>query len=137
HRSAVQYARSIAEQYAITADDRLSQIANPCFDVSIFDFYAAFAVDATVVGAPRATLLDPAALGAWLRDERLTIVFAPPSLLNLVDPNLSSDLRLVMVAGEACPADLAQRWSRRVEFHNGYGPTEVTVTCVDPSFPAG
>jgi amino acid adenylation domain-containing protein len=138
HRAAVQYAQSTAELFSITDRDRLSQVANPCFDVSIFDVYAAFAAGATVVGAPRATLLDPDALGAFLRDERVTVSYVPPALLSLVDPEVPRDLRIVMVAGETCPAGLANRWSRPgTEFHNGYGPTEVTVTCTDYRCPAG
>ena len=100
--------------------------------MSIFDTFAAFAAGATGIGAPRTTLLDPDALGALLRDERVTISYVPSALLSLVDPELPRDLRVMMVAGETCSAELANRWSRSGrEFHNGYGPTEVTVTCTD------
>jgi thioesterase domain-containing protein/acyl carrier protein len=132
HRAAVQYAQSTAELFSVTGTDRVSQVANPSFDMSIFDFYVAFAAGATVVGAPNTTLLDPTALGEFLRDERVSVSYVPPALLNMVDPALPRDLRVLLVAGEFCPADLANRWSRPgLEFHNGWGPTEVTITCSD------
>ncbi|WP_432841867.1 amino acid adenylation domain-containing protein [Dactylosporangium sp. CA-092794] len=139
HRAAVQFARSTAVRYAITERDRLAQVANTAFDVSIFDFYAAFAGGATVVGAPRGTLADPAALGELLRDERITVTYVPPALLGLMDPGVPRDLRLVMVAGETCPAELAGRWSApHRDFRNGYGPTETTVISTDyPCRPGG
>ncbi len=137
HSAAVQYAQSVAELYSITPADRQAQVANPCFDVSIFDMYAAFCAGATVVAAPHTTLLDPQGLGELLRDERVTVAYVPPALLSLVDPALPAHLRVLMVAGEPFPAELANRWARPgLAFHNGYGPTEVTVTCVDYRCPA-
>ncbi|WP_432994354.1 amino acid adenylation domain-containing protein [Dactylosporangium sp. CA-233914] len=138
HRAAVQFAQSIAVRYAITGDDRLAQVANPAFDVSIFDVYGAFAAGASVVGVPADTLTDPDALGALLREERVTVTYVPPALLGLMDPDVPRDLRLVMVAGEACPAELAERWAApHRDLRNGYGPTEATVICTDYLCPPG
>ncbi|MER7009383.1 amino acid adenylation domain-containing protein, partial [Dactylosporangium sp. NPDC000555] len=138
HRAAVQFAQSTAARYAITERDRLAQVANTAFDVSIFDFYAAFAGGATVVGVPRDSLTDPDALGAVLRDERVTVTYVPPALLGLMDPRVPRDLRLVMVAGETCPAELPERWAApHREFRNGYGPTETTVISTDHPCPPG
>ncbi|MEV6931340.1 amino acid adenylation domain-containing protein [Dactylosporangium sp. NPDC051485] len=138
HRAAVQFAQSTAVRYAITERDRLAQVANPAFDVSIFDFYAAFAAGATVVGVPRDALTDPDALGAVLRDERVTVTYVPPALLGLMDPAVPQDLRLVMVAGETCPAELPERWAApHREFRNGWGPTETTVISTDHPCPPG
>nr|BFE59782.1 hypothetical protein GCM10020063_043080 [Dactylosporangium thailandense] len=138
HRAAVQFAQSIAARYAVTERDRVAQVANPAFDVSIFDFYAAFAGGATVVGVPRDALSDPDALGELLRDERVTVTYVPPALLGLMDPAVPRDLRLVMVAGETCPAELPERWAAPGRsFHNGYGPTETTVISTDHPCPPG
>jgi thioesterase domain-containing protein/acyl carrier protein len=138
HRAAVQFAQSTAIRYAITERDRLAQVANTAFDVSIFDFYAAFAAGATVVGVPPDRLADPDALGAVLRDERVTVAYVPPALLGLMDPAVPRDLRLVMVAGETCPAELPERWAAPGrEFRNGYGPTETTVISTDFPCPPG
>ena len=81
HRSAVHYARSAADLYGMGPADRVSSVANPCFDVSIFDCYATFAAGGTVIAAPRETLVDPVALGELLRDEQVTVAYVPPALL--------------------------------------------------------
>ena len=36
-------------------------------------------------------------------------------------------MEVVIVAGEACPPELAARWAPRCRMYNGYGPTETTV----------
>ncbi|MGH3751073.1 MAG: AMP-binding protein, partial [Micromonosporaceae bacterium] len=131
HRAVVNHCANAVELFSLMPRDRLSQVANPSFDVSIFDFYAAFAAGAAVVAAPQATLLDPRALGEVLREERVTVAYVPPALLGLMDPEQLTGVRALMVAGEPIGAELANRWSAGREFHNGYGPTEATVTCVD------
>ena len=49
----------------------------------------------------------------------------PPALLS----TLSEDIPLqnLIVAGEACPPDVAARWSKGRRMVNAYGPTETTV----------
>jgi amino acid adenylation domain-containing protein len=137
HRGVVNFVSAIRMMFAITPADRLLQFANPSFDVSVFDIYAALGAGATLVCAPRQVLHDVDALGALLRDEAVTMADIPPAVLHLLDPASVPDLRLLFVGLEAFPAELVNRWrTPRREFHNGYGPTEVTVACVDYACPA-
>ncbi|PRY22029.1 non-ribosomal peptide synthetase [Pseudosporangium ferrugineum] len=133
HRAAAEFASSAAALYSLRPGDRVLQFANPCFDVSIFDVFATLAAGATVVCAAREVLLDPDALTGLLRRERITVAPIPPAVLGRLDHTADlPDLRLLLAAGEACPAELVSRWSGPGrEFHNGYGPTEVTVLCTD------
>ena len=62
HRAVVNFCVTFGEMFAVTPGDRILQFSNPAFDVSVSDFFATFAAGATVVGAPRAVLLDPDAL---------------------------------------------------------------------------
>jgi amino acid adenylation domain-containing protein len=138
HRAVVNFVGGARELFDITPADRILQFANPSFDVSVFDFYAALGVGATSVGAPRAVLHDVDALGELLRRERVTLADIPPAVLRLLDPDTLPDLRALFVGLEAFPAELVNRWrTPSREFHNGYGPTEATVACVDYACPPG
>ncbi len=133
HRSAVNFTSSSVEMFGLGTDDRMLQFANPAFDVSVFEIYSAFASGATLVMAPRGTLLDPAALTTLMRDERVTTADIPPSVLAVLDPEQLPDYRKMFVGLEPFPGDLVDRWRAggKRAFHNGYGPTETTVASVD------
>ncbi|MBU8858603.1 MULTISPECIES: amino acid adenylation domain-containing protein [unclassified Micromonospora] len=132
HRSAVNFVLNARSVFRIQPGDRVLQFANPAFDVSVFDFFGALGSGATVVGAPRESLLDVDELQDLLARERVTIADLPPAVLRLLDPAPLFHLRALFVGLEAFPAELVNRWrTPDREFHNGYGPTEATVACVD------
>jgi amino acid adenylation domain-containing protein len=132
HANAVNYVGSAGRMFGLGPLERVLQFSNPCFDVSVLDIFGALAHGATLVLAPRSTLVDPYALAAFLRDERVTVAAIAPAMLAVTDPADLPALRMVSAAGETCRAEVVNRWAgadRR--FHNGYGPTETTVICVD------
>ncbi|WP_116248108.1 non-ribosomal peptide synthetase [Nocardiopsis sp. FIRDI 009] len=131
-RSIANFTEAIVERFALGPGDRVLQFANPAYDVSLFDFFAALASGATLVQAPRDTLLDPASLTELMRAEGVTVTDLPPAVLGLLDPDELPDLRALFVGLEAFPAELVNAWrTEHREFHNGYGPTEATVACTD------
>ncbi|MFF5639404.1 amino acid adenylation domain-containing protein [Streptomyces sp. NPDC012825] len=138
HRAAATFVLNAGELFGIAPGDRLLQFANPAFDVSVFDFYGALGSGATVVGAPRTTLLDPDRLQDLMRREGVTVADVPPAVLRLLDPEPLTELRALFVGLEAFPAELVNRWATgKRAFHNGYGPTEATVACIDYLCPPG
>ncbi|BCJ70074.1 hypothetical protein Prubr_70950 [Polymorphospora rubra] len=77
-------------------------------------------------------MLDPDRLQTLMREERITFGDIPPAVLRLLDPGPLVDLRVLFIGMEAYGPELVNRWQRPgLEFHNGYGPTEVTITCTD------
>ncbi|MEO3808387.1 amino acid adenylation domain-containing protein [Sphaerisporangium sp. B11E5] len=134
HGSAYTYCRNAVEQLGVTAADVLPQVANPAFDVTVFDTFATLLAGATVVSAPFAVMTDPAALTTLLRAENVTVAYIPPAVLGLLDPAhlTGSRLRAVLCIGSVLGVELANRWSRPgLALHNGYGPTEATVICTN------
>jgi len=134
HGSAYTYCQNAIEQFGITASDRIPQVANPAFDVSIFDCYATLLAGATLLSAPRQTITDPAAFTALILEEQVSVAYLPPTILALLDPQQLKDsrLRALFSAGMTFSTELFNCWVRPgLEIHNSYGPTETTVACID------
>ncbi|MCE7003035.1 amino acid adenylation domain-containing protein [Kibdelosporangium philippinense] len=132
HRAVVNFCTTFQQMFDVTPDDRILQFSNPAFDVSVSDVFSTLTAGGTIVGAPREELLDPDKLQDLLARERVTMVDIPPAVLGLLDPSKLDDLRVCFIGMEPFGPELVNKWSKPGrEFHNGYGPTEVTVTCVD------
>jgi amino acid adenylation domain-containing protein len=131
HRAAVDFITTVAVKFQVTPADRVLQFANPTFDVNVFDVFVGLARGATLVLGPRDELHDPPALTKLMRTTGVTIADLPPAMLALLDPGELPDLRLLYVGLEPYPGELVNKWNvAGREFHNGYGPTEATVSCV-------
>ncbi|MCP2166912.1 non-ribosomal peptide synthetase [Goodfellowiella coeruleoviolacea] len=136
HASVVNLVLHSRAAYRIGPGDRVLQFANPCFDVSVWDIFGTLCNGATLVQAPRLTLLDPRALVEHMRAERVTVVELPPAVAALLDPSDLPDLRMANMGGEALPLEVARRFRTGDRLvHNSYGPTEVTVTSTDYLLP--
>ena len=114
--------------YDVRPTDRVHQGMTISFDFSIEEIWPTWAVGATIVVGPN----DERRLGADLADHleqaRVSVLYCVPTLLATVPRDLP-ELRSILVGGEACPAELVERWSRPGRrLLNTYGPTEATVT---------
>ncbi|MFG2944240.1 non-ribosomal peptide synthase/polyketide synthase [Streptomyces adustus] len=117
------------ERFAIEPGSRVLQFASPSFDASVSEIYTALLRGAALVLPPTA---DPVAALAD-RDLAVTHVTVPPSVLAAV-PEGSVQVSTLVVAGEACPPELVDRWAPGRRMINAYGPTETTV-CATMSAP--
>ena len=57
----------------------------------------------------------------------MTHAFITPTALASIDTDGLESLRVLAVAGEACPPELVARWAPGRSMLNGYGPTETTI----------
>ncbi|MGM7647637.1 amino acid adenylation domain-containing protein, partial [Nocardia sp. JW2] len=129
HAAVAAYLPVQAGRYRAAADARVLHVASPSFDISVAELLLTVSAGATMVVAPNG-VFGGAELGELLRVERVTHVVITPSALATVDPVGLDDLRVVVVGGEACPAELVARWTAAIPglvFRNGYGPTETTI----------
>jgi thioesterase domain-containing protein/aryl carrier-like protein len=70
-----------------------------------------------------------------LHRQRVMLAVLPPVVVaSLPDDAILPERFVLAVAGEACPREVAARWSRSHRMVNAYGPTEATV-CVTVSAP--
>jgi amino acid adenylation domain-containing protein len=127
HRGLANVARGHARELGVQAGDRVLQFASPSFDASVFEMVMALATGATLVLGTRESLAPGPDLLRLLQDEGVTVATLPPSALAVLPPGELPALRTLMTAGEACPAELVERWAPARRFFNLYGPTEATI----------
>ncbi|MFI6318520.1 amino acid adenylation domain-containing protein [Nonomuraea sp. NPDC050556] len=121
------------DRFAVTPSSRVLQFAALGFDAMVSEVLMALLSGARLVMAPEQTLPPRVSLAEALTRWDVTHVTVPPSVLATAEA-LPSGLETVVVAGEACPPGLANRWSAGLRLVNAYGPTEATV-CAAMSMP--
>ena len=128
HRNITHLVRAESAILGLTATDRVFQGFSLAFDMSLEETWPTFLAGAElVVSSEGLARSGPDVVDAIIR-EGVTVWHCVPSLLAVVTVQPSS-LRLINLGGEACPPDLARRWSRPgLRLLNTYGPTETTVT---------
>jgi amino acid adenylation domain-containing protein len=113
--------------FGLSPENRVLQFSSLNFDASIFEIVMALRNGAALYLAPQETLLPGPSLVEFLRDHAITNITVPPSALMVLPREEFPALRTIVVAGEACPAELVTRWAAGRSFFNAYGPTETTV----------
>ena len=119
----------VMEQSRITGAsvaDRILQFSSPCFDASVFEIIMALGMGAMLYLSEKKMPLG-SELAELLREQSISIVTLPPSVLLTMPAVELPGLRTILVAGEECPAELARQWSAGRTFLNLYGPTETTI----------
>ncbi|WP_187776384.1 non-ribosomal peptide synthetase [Antrihabitans cavernicola] len=136
HAGLANFAAEQRERYSIDTGSRTLHFASPSFDASVLELLLATGAGATMVISPT-DVFGGAELAQLLRAEQVTHAFITPAALASVDPTGLDTLDVVVVGGEACSAQLVDRWARTLRFHNGYGPTETTImtNISDPLIP--
>ncbi|MCX5661183.1 MAG: amino acid adenylation domain-containing protein [Planctomycetota bacterium] len=145
HRGLANVSQEQVLGFGVAPGMRVLQFASLSFDASIFEIVLALASGSALCLVSDEAQRSGHDLANFLRDERINVVVMPPSALAGVSDMKPTDvelpdLRIVTVAGEACPAEVVGRWARGRSFFNLYGPTETTIwatmsRCVDGSRP--
>ena len=142
HRSAAAFVDAEAELFLRDAPlgrgDRVLAGLSVAFDASCEEMWLAWRHGACLVPAPRALVRAGTDLGPWLVRRGITVVSTVPTLAALWSAEDLDAVRLLIVGGEACPAELVQRLDvPGREFWNTYGPTETTVVACAARMRAG
>jgi amino acid adenylation domain-containing protein len=142
-RNVTAFLKYMVDRYQITENDRLSQMFDMTFDLSVFDMFVAWERGACVCCPSQKTLIKP---GKFINDSELTVWFSVPSTavfmkqLGMLKPGQYPSLRFSLFCGEPLPISSASAWLEAAPnsiVENLYGPTELTIACTlyrwDPS----
>ncbi|EID08780.1 linear gramicidin synthetase subunit B, partial [Mycobacterium xenopi RIVM700367] len=125
HRNVVELMASLDN--SLELDGQVwSQWHSLAFDVSVCEIWGALLHGGRLVVAPEQVARSPAELHDLLVAERVDVLCQTPSAAGMLSPQGLESVALV-VAGEACPVELVQRWAPGRVMINAYGPTETTV----------
>ncbi|WP_372516012.1 Pls/PosA family non-ribosomal peptide synthetase [Streptantibioticus ferralitis] len=131
HRSAAAFvdaeARLFLQRAPLGPGDRVLAGLSVAFDASCEEMWLAWRHGACLVPAPRSLVRAGTDLGPWLVERGITVVSTVPTLVALWPVESLDLVRLLIVGGEACPAELVDRLGGEREMWNTYGPTETTV----------
>jgi amino acid adenylation domain-containing protein/non-ribosomal peptide synthase protein (TIGR01720 family) len=133
HRNVAAFAVNLAATFGLAAGDRLYALTTFGFDISVLETCCSLLHGLTVVMATEASADDPARVLAELGAAGATALQVTPSrlatLLEAGGAAALARLRLLLVGGEALPADLHRRLSELAgpRVFNVYGPTETTI----------
>ena len=122
--------------FAVTANDRASQVAKVSFDAAVWEIWPYLAAGASVHLADDEITAHPEALRDWLVAEKITLGFAPTPVAELL-------LRLAWPAGTALRALLTGADTLHTfppaglpfQLINNYGPTECAVVATSGVMP--
>lgn len=119
----------------LTKADTVAQTASQCFDISVWQFFAALTIGARVQIVSDDVAHDPQRLLETVEREKISILETVPSMLRtmledvdwpVARPRLSR-LRWIVLTGEALPPDICRQWFElypQIPMLNAYGPTE-------------
>jgi amino acid adenylation domain-containing protein len=115
------------DRLGLGAQSHVLQFAPLSFDASVWETFSTLSAGGVLYIHGQENLMPGGALERVLREDQITTVTLPPTVLMVLEEEQSFDLQTVIAAGEACTAEIVKRWARGKRLLDAYGPTEATV----------
>ncbi|BBX46969.1 hypothetical protein MCOO_29840 [Mycobacterium cookii] len=103
-----------------------TQCHSYAFDFSVWEIWAALLGGGRLVVVPDSVVRSPDDFHALLVGERVNVLTQTPSAVAALRPAGLESVALLL-GGEACSAEVVERWAPGRVVINAYGPTEATV----------
>jgi amino acid adenylation domain-containing protein len=103
-----------------------AQCHSYAFDASVEQIWGALLHGGRLVVVPESVAGSPEDFHTLLVSEQVSVLIQTPSAVGMLSAE-GLDSAALLVAGEACPAEVVDRWAPGRVMINGYGPTETTV----------
>ena len=97
---------------------KVGQILNIAFDMAAWEILGCLGNGATLVIRSKDFMETV---------QSVDVIISTPSILSTFDADQCHNVKVVAVAGEPCPRQLADKWSSFCTFYNSCGPTETTI----------
>ena len=96
------------------------------FDFSVWEIWGALLGGGRLVVVPESVAGSPDDFHALLVTEHVNVLTQTPSAVAVLSPQ-GLESAALLLGGEACPAEVVDRWAPGRVMINAYGPTEATV----------
>ncbi len=103
-----------------------TQCHSYAFDFSVWEIWAALLGGGRLVVVPEDVTASPEDFHALIASEQVNVLTQTPSAVAALSPQ-GLDSVALLLGGEACPAEVVDRWAPGRVMINAYGPTEATV----------
>ena len=103
-----------------------TQYHSYAFDFSVWEIWAALLGGGRLVMVPESVAGSPEDFHALLVSEQVNVLTQTPSAVAALSPQ-GLESAALLLNGEACPAEVVDRWAPGRVMINAYGPTEATV----------
>ena len=127
HRGLCNVVAAQRQTFKLPRGSRVLQFSSFSFDASVFELLLAFGVGGTLYLASQEIRLTGAKLNQYLQEHAIAAAILPPAVLAVLPATNLPALQTVIAGGEACTAEIIDRWAPDRHFFNAYGPTEVTI----------
>ncbi|ESP90406.1 MULTISPECIES: AMP-binding protein [Pseudoalteromonas] len=140
HENLQSYLNYMTDYLKLTHQDRVSQIFDPTFDLSIHDMFVTWLSGACLYVLPETAMFAP---GKFAKKHEITVWFSVPSTaaimakIGMLKPQAYPLLRYSLFCGEPLPVELARKFQLAApnsKVINLYGPTEATIACTHHVF---
>ena len=127
HQGLLNLARAQQELFSLSEKSRVLQFASISFDASVWEMVMAFTAGGQLCMGRPESMQPGRPLHNLLQNLTISHITLTPSVLELLPTGGLAHLKTIISAGEACTANIVNRWSPGRQFYNAYGPTETTV----------
>lgn len=126
HKGLINLSQFQKQFFDLTPLDRVFQFSSCAFDAFIWEICGALCAGSSIYLTAKENIIPGEALINSLIKSECTMITLTPSALYYVQDLDLPKLRILVSAGEACPASFVEKFSQ-YQFYNAYGPTETTV----------
>ncbi|WP_156425243.1 non-ribosomal peptide synthetase, partial [Mycobacterium sp. GA-1285] len=127
HRNVLQLLESLGAYLPVTGT--WTQCASYGFDMSVWETWTPLFSGGRVVVVSDEVVRSPEDFHTLLTTEQVDVLTLTPSAVKALSPERLDSTALV-VAGEACPAEVVDQWAPGRVMINAYGPTETAMIVV-------